>query len=243
MKSHHRWLSHFSLALLVAVSPALAAENPKRNSPNQNATSTSGGFEIHEGFADWNGALTYYKTIGRGAPLVIVHGGPGASHDYFLPYLLPLARTNQLVFIDSRGSGRSEKLEDPSQYTVENMAEDVEGVRRALGLEKISLLGHSCGGPVVMAYAFKHQENLSHLILASTFASTRELNEVLARMKAAMPDVDRKRMEELEQAGLFGKGQVWERGRYAEEYARLAWGVGYLPYLYARRLDPNGFVA
>src|SRR3954466_13180447 len=91
-------------------------------------------YPIQEGLIDTNGALTYYMTVGNGAPLVIVHGGPGASHDYFLPYLLPLARRNKLVFIDSRGSGKSEKLEDASKYTVENMADDVEAVRQALKL-------------------------------------------------------------------------------------------------------------
>jgi len=85
--------------------------------------------------------MIYYEIIGHGPPLMIVHGGPGASHDYFLPYLLPLARQNKLVFIDERGSGRSQKLNEPSGYTVGNMVEDVEDVRRELGLGKISLLG------------------------------------------------------------------------------------------------------
>ena len=196
-------------------------------------------YPVQEGFVDANGALTYYMIVGRGSPLVIVHGGPGASHDYFLPYLMPLARHNMLVFIDSRGSGKSEKLEDISQYTVENMAEDVEAVRKALGLGKISLLGHSYGGVVVQAYAFKHQANLSHLILASTFSSTREINEALAKIKAAMPEADRKRMEELEQAGLYGKGAAWEHGRYPDEYAKLAWGVGYFPFIYQNHPDAN----
>src|SRR3954451_122610 len=83
-------------------------------------------YPIQEGFIDANGAMTYYWVVGRGTPLVIVHGGPGASHDYFLPYLLPLARHNKLVFIDERGSGKSSKMEDSAQYTVENMADDVE---------------------------------------------------------------------------------------------------------------------
>ncbi len=84
---------------------------------------------------------------------MIVHGGPGASHDYFLPYLLPLARRHKLIFIDERGSGRSQKLEDPAGYTIANMAEDVESVRQALGLGKINLLGHSYGGALAQAYA------------------------------------------------------------------------------------------
>jgi proline iminopeptidase len=196
-------------------------------------------FAIQEGFVDSHGALIYYESVGRGAPLMIIHGGPGASHDYFLPYLLPLMRTNRLVFIDERGSGKSSKLEDPSQYTVANMVEDIEAVRQALGLGEMSLLGHSFGGVLVQAYAFKYQKNLSHLILGSTFSSTAELNQALAKMKAEMDPQDRERVNALEAAGLFGKGQIWEHGRYPEEYAKLAWGKGYFPYVYQNHPDPN----
>jgi proline iminopeptidase len=108
-------------------------------------------YTVQEGFVDSHGVLIYYEAVGRGAPLVIVHGGPGASHDYFLPYLLPLMRTNRLLFIDERGSGKSSKLEDPKQYTINNMVEDLEAVRLGLGLGKISLLGHSFGGALVQA--------------------------------------------------------------------------------------------
>jgi proline iminopeptidase len=196
-------------------------------------------FQVQQGFVESHGALIYYETMGRGAPLVIVHGGPGASHDYFLPHLLPLMRTNRLIFIDERGSGKSSKLEDPKEYTVASMVEDLEAVRVGLGLGKISLLGHSFGGVIVQAYALKYQKHLSHLILGSTFASTKELNEALARMKAAMEPKDRERITSLEAAGLFGKGEVWEHGRYPEEYAKLAWGKGYFPYLYQKRPDPT----
>ena len=194
---------------------------------------------IDEALVDNGGVILYVKTVGRGPPLVVVHGGPGASHDYLLPSLYRLASSYRLVFIDERGSGRSPRLEDPKQYTVEKMADDVEAVRAALQLGKIALLGHSYGGVVVQAYAFKYQANLSHLILASTFSSTRELNEALGRMKQAMPADRRARLEALEKAGLFGKGEIWEHGRYTDEYAKLAWGVGYFPALYGARPEPN----
>jgi len=194
---------------------------------------------IDEALVDNGGVILYVKTVGRGPPLVVVHGGPGASHDYLLPSLYRLATSYRLVFIDERGSGRSPRLEDPKQYTVEKMADDVEAVRMALQLGKIALLGHSYGGVVVQAYAFKYQANLSHLILASTFSSTRELNEALGRMKQAMPADRRARLEALEKAGLFGKGEIWEHGRYTDEYAKLAWGVGYFPALYGARPEPN----
>jgi pimeloyl-ACP methyl ester carboxylesterase len=97
-------------------------------------------YSMEEGFADANGLLIYYLQVGAGQPLVILHGGPGSSHEYLLPSLLPLTRDNRLIFIDERGSGRSQKIEDPSGYTVENMVEDVEGVRVSLGLGKINLI-------------------------------------------------------------------------------------------------------
>src|SRR5579871_1158679 len=142
-------------------------------------------YPLQDGFVDAHGVLIYYQMLGQGSPLLIVHGGPGASHDYFLPYLLPLARRHKLVFIDERGSGKSEKLEDPAGYTVENMVEDTEAVRQALKLGRISLLGHSYGGVLAQAYALKYQANLSHLLLCSTFHSTSKMNEVFQKELAA----------------------------------------------------------
>src|SRR5215467_1706884 len=109
---------------LVFLLPALA--QAKKTSTTRSRAANSSVYRMEEGFGEAHGVLIYYKIVGRGAPLMILHGGPGASHDYLLPHLLPLARTNRLIFIDERGSGRSSKLEDPHGYTVENMVEDVE---------------------------------------------------------------------------------------------------------------------
>jgi proline iminopeptidase len=244
--NHLLWLTHGTiifrmkkpLLLLVIILLSLTAL-PQTKKPKAPASMASNVYPIHEGYVDANGILIYYQTIGQGAPLLIVHGGPGASHDYLMPYLLPLARGNKLIFIDERGSGRSEKLEDASQYTVENMVEDVESVRQALHLGKISLMGHSYGGVLAQAYAFKYQQNLTHLILGGTFYSTSEMNKVLAEEKGSMPPEALVKLEALEKAGLFNKGKDWEKGRYPDEYAKLAWGDGYFPYLYQRRPDPN----
>src|SRR5262249_37716578 len=153
----------FSLALLSA---AALAQTPQPYSARPQA------FAQQEGFVDAHGVLIYYKVLSNptvaSTPLLIVHGGPGASHDYFLPYLLPLMRTHKLVIIDERGSGRSEKMQNTQLYTVENMVEDVEAVRVALGLGKIDLLGHSYGGVLAQAYALKYQRHLNHLILGGT---------------------------------------------------------------------------
>jgi len=203
------------------------------------AQTSSNVFKSEDGFVDANGVLIYYQAFGAGQPLLILHGGPGASHDYFLPYLLPLARTNRLIFIDERGSGKSQKLDDPSGYTVENMVEDVEGVRQQLGLGEVSLLGHSFGGALAQAYALKYQSHLTHLILASTFSSTKQLNAFFEQMKAKMAPEVRARIEAIEQQGLFGRGKEYEKNRYPADYMIAAWGDGYFPYLYGRKPDPN----
>lgn len=196
-------------------------------------------YPMQEGFIDANGVLIYYMEVGRGAPLMIVHGGPGASHDYFLPHLLPLARHHRLIFIDERGSGKSSVLEDPKGYTVENMVEDVEAVRQGLGLGRISLMGHSYGGVLAQAYALKYQQNLTHLILASTFPSTSQMNQVFVRMKEKMSPELRARIDAMEKGGLFGQGLDYRKNRYTDEYMTAAWGEGYFPYLYQNRPNPN----
>jgi proline iminopeptidase len=195
--------------------------------------------KIKEGFVDARGVLIYYKSFGSGPPLLILHGGPGASHDYFLPHLIPLARRNRLVFIDERGSGKSAKLEDPAGYTVDNMVEDAEAVRQSLRLGKINLLGHSCGGVLAQAYALKYQKNLKHLVLCSTFQSTKEMNEVFRILKEKMSSDLRERINKFEAAGLFGHGKIYEKNRYPSEYMIAAWGEGYFPYLFQKRPDAN----
>jgi proline iminopeptidase len=239
MKLSTRRLLQVALTSLLA-SGACSAPPPADTNGKAQATAAPGGvYELQQGYVDANGVLIYYAAFGRGTPLVVVHGGPGASHDYFLPYLLPLARSHRLVFIDERGSGRSAKLEDPTGYTVENMVEDVEAVRRALDLGQIALLGHSYGGVLAQAYALKYQQNLTHLVLCSTFHSTSRMNAVFRQMMAKMSPELRARIEKMERAGLYGHGKDYEKNRYTADYMVAAWGEGYFPYLYQRRPDAN----
>jgi proline iminopeptidase len=235
----------FAVSVIASAAPLPRGQGRTAPSPTGQTEMTSPAlnsshvFPIEEGYVDANGVLIYYMSVGRGAPLLVLHGGPGASHDYFLPYLLPLARENRLIFIDERGSGRSQKLENPSGYTVENMVEDVEAVRKNLKLGPINLMGHSYGGVLAQAYALKYQKNLMHLILASTFPSTKQMNNVLMQIKEKMTPELRGKIDQMESAGLFGHGADYEKNRYTNEYMIAAWGEGYFPYLYQNHPDPN----
>jgi proline iminopeptidase len=119
------------------------------------------------------------------------------------------------------------------------MVEDVEAVRRQLHLGKINLLGHSYGGVLAQAYALKYQQNLRHLILASTFDSTKALNAFFETMKQRMPEELRNRIDGMEKAGLYGQGKDYRKNRYTDDYMTAAWGEGYFPYLYQRKPDAN----
>ncbi|WP_376091969.1 alpha/beta fold hydrolase [Roseomonas sp. CCTCC AB2023176] len=99
----------------------------------------------------------------------VIHGGPGSDHSGFKPGWSALTDTMQLVYFDHRGQGRSARG-DPATYDLENAVEDMEALRRHLGLGPIVSLGTSYGGMVAMAHAARYPEAVSHLALMVTAA-------------------------------------------------------------------------
>jgi len=116
--------------------------------------------------------------------LFVVPGGPGGDHAGFKPAFSSLSERTQLVYLDHRGSGRS--AHGPHEtYTMDNHVEDIEALRRHLGLGKIGLLDVSYGGMVAMKYATLYDANLSHLILVVTAPDhrfTKRAQEILAEL-------------------------------------------------------------
>ena len=108
--------------------------------------------------------------------LFLIHGGPGGNHLHFKYDSLKLQDVAQLVFIDQRGCGWSKKSKN-SDYTLENNIEDIEALRKHLGLERISILGISYGGMVAQGYAIRYSKNVDKLILAVTAPSYHFIDE------------------------------------------------------------------
>jgi len=102
--------------------------------------------------------------------LFLIHGGPGGNHINFKYHSIKLQEVAQLVFIDQRGCGWSKRTKK-SDYTLENNIEDIEAVRKHLGLKQISILGVSYGGIVAQGYAIRYGKNIDKLILAVTAPS------------------------------------------------------------------------
>src|SRR5579871_680731 len=99
----------------------------------------------------------------------LIHGGPGGDHTGFKPAFSPLAARMQLVYFDHRGNGRSARG-DPATYTLDENVEDMEALRRHLGLGPIVSIGTSYGGMVAQAHAARYPDAVSHLILVVTAA-------------------------------------------------------------------------
>jgi proline iminopeptidase len=100
---------------------------------------------------------------------MVIHGGPGSDHSGFKPGFSPLAARMQLVYFDHRGQGRSDRA-DPATYTLDQTVEDMEALRRHLGLGPIVSIGTSYGGMVAMAHAARYPDAVSHLVLIVTAA-------------------------------------------------------------------------
>jgi len=118
-----------------------------------------------------SGAKLWYVSEGQGEPLVIISGGPGAAH-YLYPYFSALQATHRVIYLDSFGTGNSDRARSRAEYTLARHVDEIEGLRQALGLGPINLLGHSYGSIVVQAYAMKYPAALRRLVLAAPFIST-----------------------------------------------------------------------
>ncbi len=101
--------------------------------------------------------------------LLLLHGGPGLDHSGYKPDFARLADVAQLVYLDHRGNGRSDKS-DPAHWTLAQWADDVRVFCDALGIEKPIVMGQSFGGMVAMAYAARHPGHAGKLVFSSTAA-------------------------------------------------------------------------
>lgn len=130
------------------------------------------------GLRKLNGTTLYVSTVGSGENLVVVHGGPGLSHDYFRPHLDGLAKDFQLVYFDQRASGRSALPADDS-ISIRLMVDDIEALRKDLGLGKINLLGHSWGAVLATHYALTYPGHMGKLIYSNPSTFSHEYDSLI----------------------------------------------------------------
>jgi pimeloyl-ACP methyl ester carboxylesterase len=116
-------------------------------------------------YADVNGIKLYYEVHGTGYPLILLHGGLGAT-SMFGPNLPALAKGRQVIAVDLQGHGRTADIDRP--LSPQLMADDIAALIKHLKLERVDLMGYSLGGGVAFFVALRHPELVRKLVLVST---------------------------------------------------------------------------
>lgn len=146
--------------------------------------------------------------------VLLLHGGPGATHEYFEAFdsYFPAAGI-EYYYYDQLGSAYSDQPDEPELWELPRFVEEVEQVRRALGLDRSNcyLLGHSWGGILAIEYALKYQQHLKALIISNMMASIPAYNWYASSV--LMPAMDQAALAEIKRLEAVGE---YENPRYME---------------------------
>jgi proline iminopeptidase len=201
-----------------------------------------------EGYLPGAGGLKlFYRVVGVGSPVIVVHGGPGGAMSDLMPDLQPLSANHRLIGYDQRGGGRSGLPEDRTLLDARYFVEDLEAVRRFFGVRRVTLLAHSFGSVLVGRYMEMHPDHVDRVIFmgaigprvtdAYAFAEeqsrrmppdARERAHSVVRQMQGEGEVDRvalcREEEELEREGVPAgaarpRGSSCEEAKEAVDYA------------------------
>jgi proline iminopeptidase len=162
------------------------------------------GLVPQEGFVQVPGGPVWYRVFGSGTatPLLIVHGGPGRRSCYYDPLAERMSINRPVVVYDQLGTGRSGRPTDRSLWTAERSVRELAAVRKALGLRKVHLMGHSWGGAVVADYAISNKASgVESLVLAAPLLSTRIWIDDANALRTELPKQTQEILRRNEQAG------------------------------------------
>lgn len=161
---------------------------------------------VQEGYVTFRGHKVWYRVVGGAEepgrlPLLALHGGPGAPHDYLEPLETLAADGRRVIFYDQLGCGNSDQPSDPGMWTVELFLEELARVREALGLERLHILGQSWGGMLGMEYALLRPAGLASITIADAPASVPHWASETNRLREALPQEVQRTLTHHEEAG------------------------------------------
>jgi proline iminopeptidase len=181
------------------------------------------------------GITLFERRVGSGPPAVVLHGGPGAHHDYLLPGFDALATGRELIYYDQRGGGRSQVSRDVPVGWREQV-EDLEALRMVWQLEQLTIAGYSWGGLLALLYAIEYPNRVSRIALISPAPAWRAAREEFERRfseRNLAPELQRQRAT-LRESGL--------RETDPQAYAQRLFELSVAPYFHdpqrARDLTP-----
>ena len=187
-------------------------------------------------------AKLFCRTMGKGEPLLVIHGGPGLSQDYLLPKMEKLAENNFVIFYDQRGCGKSTSIIDKESINIINFVADVETIRKYFGFEKISILAHSWGSFVAMKYAIAYPLFVDKLILSNSIpASSEELalfhKEWNRRMSPYLEEI-----EKMQSSEELARGDVDTVENYYHIIVRTYCYLAEKANLLNVKMEPHAFI-
>ena len=155
-----------------------------------------------EGYVNVTGGKVWYKIVGSGnaTPLLLLHGGPGATSDYLKP-LEMLADERPVIFYDQLGSGKSDRPNDQTLWRIERFVEELVQLRKSLGLKQVHILGHSWGTMLAVDYMLTKPSGVLSLILASPCLSSPKWIEDANIYRANLPKDLQEVLNKHEEAG------------------------------------------
>lgn len=185
-------------AMLTMGAAALSACQPTKPKPKPPAP-----LPVNEGRAAVPGGEIYWKKIGAGpkTPLLMLHGGPGAGHNYLLP-MQALGDERPVIFYDQLGCGQADAPAEEETYTIQRSVDELDAVRKALELPKVILFGNSWGAMLAIEYLCQGRgAGVEKLVLSGALASSAQASAGMQRLLAALPDGKGARLKALEAAG------------------------------------------
>lgn len=164
--------------------------------------------KITEGYMPFEGFKTYYRIVGEATegkkPLVLLHGGPGSTHNYFEILDKIAENGRQVIMYDQIGCGNSFVEGNPELFNADTWIKELIELRKHLGLEEIHLLGQSWGGMQAIWYALEYKpKGIKSYILSSTLSSAKLWEKEQKRRISYMDEADQKALLDAVNTGDY----------------------------------------
>jgi proline iminopeptidase len=168
----------------------------------------------YEGYVQVQDAQLYYREIGHGQPIIVLHGGPDFDHCYLLPHLDRLSTSFRLIYYDQRGRGKSAENVPPEQVSLISEINDLDAIREHFHLDAVTILGHSWGGLLAMEYATRFPHRVSHLILMNTAPVSRDDVAFFRQERSRTAASDLEQMRALSSMPHYQTGDIQADAEY-----------------------------
>ena len=151
-----------------------------------------------EGVRNINGTRLFVKEAGKGEVLIVIHGGPGLNHSYFLPHLDPLAKKLKVVYYDQRACGQS-AIPSVDSLSLSYFIDDIEAIRKMTGANKVNLLAHSWGTLLAVQYGITYPDRVNKMIVSNPVP----LNPEYQKISGALLQSKTTKQDSLDRAELI----------------------------------------